>query len=356
MHEEAPVNVLLTVDFSEAELRQLAEVSSRLQFVCRPTPNLVDIDLALWDETEVLYTTCVLPEPEDVPRLRWVQLHSAGANHLFDHPLLGIPGIMFTTASGIHAAGVAEYVFAMFLAFGHRLLPMVEMKSKGEWPREEAACNRLIPRHVDVPNLRPFVPVELRGTTLGIVGYGSIGREVARLGATFGMTVLATKRDMRQLAEQGYVEPGAGDPEAVIVDRLYPPQALHSMLRECDFVALTVPLTAATRHLIDEKALAAMKPGAVLVNVSEGKVIDEAALVAALKAGKLGGVALDVFEQEPLPSDSPLWDLPRVILSPHTAGFSAQYNVRAARLFAENMRRYLAREPLLNLVERKRGY
>lgn len=354
--EESPINVLLTVEFSESELRQLAELSPRLQFVSRPASTLADIDFALWEETEVLYTACVLPEPEDVPNLRWVQLHSAGVNQLLDHPLLAISDIQFTTTSGIHATSIAEYTFTMFLAFGHRLLEMIDMKRRGEWTREEPICNRLISRQVDVASLKPFMPLELRGKTLGIVGYGSVGREIARLGAAFGMSVLATKRDLRQLDEQGYVEAGTGDPEAVIVDRLYPPQALHSMLRECDFVAVTVPLTEETYHLVDGAALKAMKPKAVLVNVSRGAVIDESALVTALEAGELGWAGLDVFEQEPLPSDSPLWDLPNVILSPHVAGFSPQYNARAARLFTENMQRYLSDEPLLNRVERRRGY
>jgi phosphoglycerate dehydrogenase-like enzyme len=202
-----------------------------------------------------------------------------------------------------------------------------------------------------------FTPLELRGRTLGIVGYGSIGREIARLGETFGMTVLATKRDVKHPAEEGYlIEKTLGDPQAQIVDRLYPPQALHSMVRECDFVVITVPLTGETRHIFSAAALAAMKPTAVLVNVSRGAVVDEKALVEALKYGGIAGAALDVFEQEPLPPDSPLWDLPNVILSPHIAGVSHQYDARAARLFAQNLTRYLDGKPLLNVVNRDLGY
>ena len=141
-----------------------------------------------------------------------------------------------------------------------------------------------------------------------------------------------------------------------MVDRLYPPQALRSMLRECDFVAVSVPLTEQTRHLIGAEALAVMKPSAVLVNVSRGEVVDQTALIHALQAERLGGAGLDVFEQEPVPSDSPLWELPNVIISPHVAGFSYKYNERAAHLFAENLRLYLAGEPLLNLVNRDFGY
>jgi phosphoglycerate dehydrogenase-like enzyme len=339
--EEGPVNVLLTIQFSEAELQGLAGVSPRLQLMSRPTADPTQIEPSVWEETDVLYTFDTLPDTEDAPHLRWVQFHSAGIDHVLAHPLLARESILLTTASGIHATPMAEYVFAMFLAFGHKLPLMMEMKARTEWPEDRFAS---------------FVPGELRGATLGVVGYGSVGREVARVGVAFGMRVLAIKRDVRHPEEEGHSEDGAGDPGALLVERLYPPQALRSMLRECDFVAVTAPLTEQTRHLIDAEALAVMKPSAVLVNVSRGEVVDEAALIHALGKGRLRGAGLDVFEQEPVPGDSPLWELPNVIMSPHIAGLSYMYNERAAHLFAENLRLYLAGKPLLNLVHREFGY
>jgi phosphoglycerate dehydrogenase-like enzyme len=338
---DSKVKVLLTLDFSDEQLAQLAAVSPQLHLVKRPTNNPTTIEPAIWEETDVLYTLSALPDPEDVPHLRWVQLHSAGVDHVIDHPLFGAKDILLTTTSGIHATTMAEYAFAMFLAFGHRLPIMLRLQAKAEWPEQKNA----------------LMPMELRGATLGVVGYGSVGREVARLGMAFGMKVLATKRDVRRPAEEAeYAEPDTGDPKAELVDRLYPTEALASMLRECDFVAVTVPLTDRTRHIIDAGALASMKPTAVLVNVSRGEVIDEAALTHVLQEGKLGGAGLDVFQQEPLPSDSPLWKLPNVLMSPHIAGISNLYHARATRLFAENLRRYLAGQPLLNLVNRGAGY
>jgi phosphoglycerate dehydrogenase-like enzyme len=170
------------------------------------------------------------------------------------------------------------------------------------------------------------------------------------------MKVLAIKRDVRILADERYAEPGIGDPDGEIPDRIYPPQALHSFLKECDYVVLTIPLTSDTHHMIDAAALSVMKPHAVLINVGRGDVVDEQALLVALVQGTIGGAALDVFSEEPLPMSSPLWQLPNVIISPHISGFTPHYDERATDIFAENLRRYVADEPLLNVVDRDRDY
>jgi phosphoglycerate dehydrogenase-like enzyme len=174
---------------------------------------------------------------------------------------------------------------------------------------------------------------------------------------TFGMEVLASKRDVRQPADpDSYTLPGVGDPEGVYFHRLYPPEALISMVRACDFVVLTVPLTESTRGMVDADVFGAMKPTAYLINVSRGGVVEERALLQALQSGQIAGAAMDVFEVEPLPADNPLWKLPNLIISPHVAGNSADYSEKAAQLFIENLKRYIARKDLLNLVDRTRGY
>ena len=201
------------------------------------------------------------------------------------------------------------------------------------------------------------MPLELRGSTVGIVGYGAIGREVARLVKAFGANVLASKRDVMTEADtDNFMLENTGDPEGMMFDRLYPPQALASMVKECDFVAITVPLTNATHGLYSEKVIKAMKKGSFLVNIGRGGVLDEDALLEALEAGKIGGAALDVFTTEPLPEDHPLWDAPNMIVTPHLAGVSVNYFARAALVFEENLRRYVASERLLNLVNRESGY
>lgn len=156
--------------------------------------------------------------------------------------------------------------------------------------------------------------------------------------------------------DTGYTLPRTGDPEGKFFDLLYPIEALHSFLRECDFVVVALPLTDATNHILDEAALGTMKESAYLINVGRGDLIDEKALIQALKTRKIAGAALDVFEQEPLPSDSPLWDLDNLIISPHISGISRYLHADTLELFIENLERYLAGQPLYNQVDRAEGY
>lgn len=334
------INVLVAMPFPDELIQKLADVSPDLAITRREARSAEDIQDII-GEMDVLYGWQGYPQPDDAPRLRWVQLHSAGIDHILEHPLYAQTEIMFTTTSGIHAIQMAEYVFAMILALAHRVPRMVEDQSAIHWPEDRWGR---------------YVPVELFGSSIGIVGYGSIGRQIARLADAFGMRVLATKRNTRSLHHEGFSIPDTGDPEAEIPERIYPPEALHSFLAECDYVVITTPLTSQTHHLIDESALGAMKHNAILVNVSRGDVVDESALVKAIEGNKIGGAALDVYSQEPLPPESPLWKLPNVLLSPHVSGFSDHYDRRAVEVFAENLRRFLNEEPLLNLVERGRDY
>lgn len=334
------INVLVTMPFPQPLIDKLSRVSSTLVVTQREARTAEEIADVV-GEVEVIYAWEAIPLPENASKLRWVQLHSAGADAILQHPLYLQSDVIFTTANGIHAIPMAEYVMAQILAFAHHLPRMFEDKLNATWT--QGRWNR-------------YVPSELHGATFGVVGYGSIGRHVARLAQAFGMRVLAIKRDVRHLAGERYIVPGVGDPEGDLPDRIYPPQALHSFLSECDYVVLTVPLTSQTRHLVDAAALAAMKPGGVLINISRGDVVDEPALVAALEQGKIGGAALDVFAEEPLPEDHPLWKLPNVIISPHVGGFTPHYDDRATDIFAENLRRYVGGEPLLNVVNRDREY
>ncbi len=335
------IKVLCTLRFTDKQLDKLRAVSPRLVVEQRTCHDAEEVGEALDADTEVLYAFHL---PHDLlnkaPRLRWVQLHSAGADHLLGHPIMN-SDVLITTTSGIHAPPIAEYAFASMLAWSRRVPKMLYYQNRREWPQGRWEL---------------FVGQELRGATLGIVGYGSIGREVGRLGKCFGMRVVATKRSVGQVADTGYRVPGTGDPEGQILNRIYPPEQLREMLAECDYVVISLPLTPDTRGLIGEEELRAMKPNAYLVNISRGGIVDEAALIKALQEGWIAGSGLDVFEEEPLPPDSPLHDLDNVILSPHVAGFSPHYDERASDLFAENLRRYLAGVELLNLVDKEVGY
>jgi phosphoglycerate dehydrogenase-like enzyme len=339
---EDQLNVLVTVEFSDAIMEKLKQVSPRLKLIRKAARAAADIPAEQWANADVLYTAGVVPEPSAVPRLRWIQSHWAGVDNLIDKPILTAEDIVLTTTSGMHATTMAELTFAMILAFARKLPLMLTHQARAEWSQD---------RHV------VFLPRELRRATLGILGYGSIGREIARIAKAFGMEVIATKRNVKQPMSDGEFQyEGTGDPDGVLVDRLYPPEATKSMVALCDFVVVLIPLTAETTHVVNADVIGAMKQTAILINMARGAVVDEEALIEALQKGKIGGAGLDVFVQEPLPPASPLWKLENVIISPHIGGNTDHYHESAADIFAENLGRYIAHKDLLNRVDRKRGY
>lgn len=338
---EKPVEILITLPIEDELIERLNRISPQLRITIHKAKEAREIPSDVWQKVEVLYTNRVLPSPEQAPNLKWIQFHWAGVDHAVDEPILSKPGLIATNLSGAAAPQMAEHAVMMMLALGHHLPELFDLQRRAEWPSER---------------WKRFNPVELNTSTVGIIGYGSIGREIARLLNIFGATILATKRDVKHPSDSGYIRQGLGDPNGDFVRRLYPPQALCSMLKECDFVVVTVPLTTETRHLISARELAAMKPSAYLIDVSRGGVVDHDALIEALRERKIAGAALDVFPEEPLPPSSPLWKLPNVIITPHISGFSTHYDERAMELFAENLRRYIKGEPLYNIIDLQRGY
>ena len=268
---------------------------------------------------------------ELAPNLRWLQCSGAGVDGLRSTGILDADsGVMVTTAVGIHAIPISEYVFGSMLMFNRSWPEMVHLQDRHVWPRST--------------NWYKLGGRELAGQTLGIVGLGRIGRRIAQLGKAFGMRVLAIRRSG---------PPSESDPD---IDRFYTARQLHEMLRQSDYVVIAVPLTPETEKLISEAELRAMRPGAYLVNIARGRVVDERALIRALREGWIAGAGLDVTEEEPLPTYSPLFDMPNVILTPHISGVSRNYDKRLAALFADNLRRYRAGQPLTNRYDPARGY
>ncbi len=265
------------------------------------------------------------------PHLRWLQCSGAGVDGLQPTGVLDSDsGVIVTTATGIHATTISEYVFGSMLMFNRNWPEMMRLQVRHIWPRSANWYN--LSRR------------ELMDQTLAIIGLGHIGRRVAHLGRAFGMRVLATRRSVSE---------GEQDPD---VDQLYPMERLHDVLRESDYIVLAVPLTPETDKLIGEPELRVMRNNAYLVNVARGRVIDEAALIRALREGWIGGAGLDVATEEPLSSNSPLYTMPNVILTPHISGVSVHYDDRLTKLFADNLRRYRAGETLRNRYEPQRGY
>ena len=333
---DEPIEVLITLPFTDELMKKITDISPRIVLEKIVARKVEDVSEEVWKQVEVLYTNRVLPKPEQAPHLRWVQFHWAGLDHALDEPILHREGMSITSMSGASAPQMAEHAVMMMLALGHHLPDVFAHQKRSDWPSGRWEL---------------FNPLELRDSTVGIVGYGSIGRQIARILQAFGVTVLATKRDIRHPEDTGYTLEGLGDPGGDLVNRLYPPQALCSLLKECDYVVVTLPRTKTTRGYLGAKELASFKPGAFLVDISRGDIVDHNALIPLLREHKIAGAALDVFPVEPLPADSPLWKLPNVIVTPHIAGFSPHYDERAAELFTQNLRRYMDELPLYNRLD-----
>jgi phosphoglycerate dehydrogenase-like enzyme len=325
---DAPL-VVTTFNFDPQDLERLRQAAApgEVRFVFER-----DQFNRLLADAEVV---CAFQAPEDIltraPRLRWFQFPGAGVDNLAGTGLLN-PGcpVVLTTAAGIHATPISEYVLGSMLMFARRFPEMLRLQEQHNW----AYGSRW----------NALRGTELYGKTLGIIGLGGIGRRIAQLGRGFGMRVLGLSRSASE---------GTNDPD---VDTLYPPSGLRDLLGLSDYVVLAVPLTAETERLIGEHELLAMRPTAYLVNISRGRVVDEQALIRALTGGWIAGAGLDVTVEEPLSPDSPLWDMPNVILTPHMSGLTDQYSTRLTEIFAENLRRYRAGKPLLHVVDVTRGY
>lgn len=259
--------------------------------------------------------------------LRWIHVPWAGVNALLSVRAIRDSTILVTNASGIMADGVADQVMAYVLLFSRSLLPQLRAMERKEW----------ITQSVEQTTRRA-----LQGLTIGIVGLGSIGKAVARRARAFGMKVIATRRSNITLE--------------IDADQLLPAEQLHELLGEADFVVITLPLTEETRGLFGHDEFLAMKESGIVVNIARGAIIREVELVEALRDGLIAGAALDVFEKEPLPSDSPLWEMENVIVTPHSSGGFDQFRRRSADLFISNLESYFTGRPMLNVVDRARGY
>jgi phosphoglycerate dehydrogenase-like enzyme len=333
------IKIVSTVPLAEPHRNLIRAAAPGADVVDRACRTADDARALLADGCDVMLTFITPSDLEErAPHLKWVQLLSAGADHAIGALKSG--RITMTTGSGIHATPIAEYTIASMLAYAHKFHLMVRAQLRHEWLRSGF----------------PGTVEELRGKTLGIIGYGSIGRETARLARAFGMRVLALKRDPANRRDAGWCPAGLGDPEGVIPETFFGGEQREEILRDSDYITVTLPLSEHTRKFIGAREIAAMKPGAFIVNIGRGEVIDEIALIDALKAGKIGGAGLDVFEKEPLPKESPLWDIENVILTPHMSGANRGYMDKACALFTDNLRRFTAGQPLLNVVDRKLGY
>jgi phosphoglycerate dehydrogenase-like enzyme len=284
---------------------------------------------ALLPEAEVVLGFAVRPENfARARRLRWIHSTAASATHVL-FPALVESDVVVTNARGLHADAMAEHALGCMLSFVRKLHHARDAQRARVWAQESMWA--------DAPAFG-----SLAGTTLGIVGLGAIGSALAARARALGMRVIAVRR-----------RPSAPPAPA---DEQWPASRLHDLLAVADWVVVVAPHTADTAGMFGAAEFARMKPGARFVNLGRGALVDEPALVGALRSGRLAGAALDVFAEEPLPSGSPLWELPEVILTPHISGLGPRYWERAMEQFRDNLRRYLAGEPLVNVVDKRAGY
>jgi len=260
------------------------------------------------------------------PRLKWIQSSSAGVEFVARIPELVASDVILTNTRGAHGPSIGEHAMALLLTMTRHIPESIEQQNRKHWERSRLYRTAR----------------EVNGLIMGIVGFGAIGKGIAQRALGFEMNVVAVDA----MAVDG----------TPFVDEVWPVSQLDDLMSGSDVIVIACPLTAESRHLIDAAMLAKMKDDAYLIVVSRGGIVDEAALIATLSAGKLAGVALDVVAQEPLPADDPLWDCPRLLITPHLAGASAPKERRVVEIFKENLIRYQNGDPLLNVVDKAKGY
>ncbi len=312
------MNVLLFREIPEPDLAQLRAEFPLCSFRSTSQPTQME---AWLDWPEVVFGNAPAALLARAPRLRWVQIVSSGFD---DYRCLESSPAVVTTAHGLHAAVIAQHVLLMFLLFVRGQLHFLDCQRRRTWDR------------------RPSIPQDPAALTVGFVGFGAVGRESAKLLRPLGPRLIAAKRT-----------PSAKPAE---LDDLLPWNRLDELLTAADHVVLALPLTPATERVLNAERLARMRPGAVLHNVGRGPLVDEAAVVAQLRAGRLAGAALDVFAEEPLPATSTLWEMPGVVVTPHLAGHHRGLGRELLQRFRVNLGRLLRGEPLQHVAEFARGY
>jgi phosphoglycerate dehydrogenase-like enzyme len=333
---------ILSARYRSRDLERIRAAAPGARLVTVSAEGLADGPL---DDVEVMLRGWLSSDAFDrllvrAPRLAWVHSATSGVERALTPAALG-RGLVVTNARGVFSRPIAEYVLMMILAVSRRLPQLLELQRERTW--------------------QPLEGAELRDVTVGIVGLGSIGRAVGALATAFGCRVVAVRRrpeqgdgtDPERAPVGAAAEPSVGD---VMLDRVGGPETLPELLGESDFIVLAAPLTPETEGMINAATLELVKPGAWLINVARGRLIDERALLRALRDGSLGGAVLDTFRDEPLPPTSPFYDLANVIVTPHTAWSSGRVLDRSVELFCDNLRRFAAGEPLLNVVDPAAGY
>ena len=346
----ARVNYLSTLRFDAEFLAAVQSSADGVEVLQLTAESADEIPAQVWAQVDVLHTYGAFPDAALAPKLRWIQLDTSGVDHVRRHGVW-LGDVAITSIGGVSPVPLAEYTLWAILGVAHRLPALLDVHRSRQWPDPVDRWNRMLPAPV-------------RGATVGIVGYGRIGREIGRLALAFGMKVIGvsrtaggtTRSDQYQgLSNTPLSDARSGDSlqdSAMIVS----PARLHEVLRLVDYLVVVVPLTDQTANMIDGAALAALKDGAVVINVARGGIVDEQALRANLRSGHIRAAVLDVFDAEPLSAADPWWDEPNVFVTPHVSGLAPHYREHVLDIVSQNLRRFCAGQPLLNVVDRVQGY
>lgn len=317
--------ILINLESDRLTEEQLSQIQSAVpDMTVRMTRDLDEIE-SLLDDVEIAVGGLPHHLISRARRLRWMQQWGAGADWLLRTPEAVQHSFVLTSASGVHAIPISEQIIGYLLAFARGLHRSICAQVRHEWHRETKESL-----------------FELANKTMVLIGVGAIGGRTAEIAVALGMRVLGVRRDPQI--------------ELPNIAAMYGPDQLLNVLPQADFVVLTVPLTEETRGMIGERELRAMKPTAYLVNIGRGATVDQDALIRALQKGWIAGAGLDVFTPEPLPRDSPLWEMENVIITGHYAGMTPEYDTRALEILLENLQRYRAGQTLINIVDKQLGY
>lgn len=308
--------------FEERHLEKIRAVDRNIEAVLVSSADQEEINRQLEDADVLAGTLWAIPPIRDVKNLKWIHSFSAGVDRILTREIKA-SDVLVGNCSGIHAIPIAEHILGFLLIFTRKFYATFENQQKKIWEKQSKVT-------------------ELRGKTVLLVGLGHIGREAARLISCVGATVLAVDRRAKEKPD--------------FVAELYPAEQLHDALAKADFVVLCLPYTRETHQLFDREKFRAMKKTAVLVNIGRGGLVAEQDLVEALRQKVIAGAALDVTEIEPLPEESPLWNMDNVVITPHHSGWSEHYMDRAVDLFCLNLQAFLRGELLPNLVDKEKGY
>ena len=332
------IRIGVAFDFDAAAISAFRSISPRLELRVSETVDQAGIDALGATDLDGLIGRGLPSDRSRTPSLRWLQVLSAGVEDVVGEGGDWPAEIVLTNARGAYATSIGQYTIGAILRVAERVDRRRDQQLLGRWPDDAGDA---------------LLGDQVRGRTLVIVGYGGIGREIARLATALGMRVLAVKANPSVRDDDGFRAPGTGDPDGSIPERIVGVDGLREAASEADYLSITLPLTRRSRGVVSREVIASLRAHAWLVSTGRGPVVDETALAEALAAGRIGGAVLDVFGEEPLPGSSPFWRLPNVVITPHVSGASSEH---LAPLVTENLRRFIAGEALINRVDPARGY